>query len=68
MPLFLLLYIALPYLEHNGFFDNGWAKHLADALFPEVSYDHGREYWRAFGLVLAWPLFVWNAFSGDPMR
>ena len=66
-PLFLLPYIALPYLGHNGFFDNGWAKHVADALFPEVSYDHGREYWRAFGLVLAWPLFVWNAFSGDPM-
>jgi NosR/NirI family nitrous oxide reductase transcriptional regulator len=67
VPLFLLPYIALPYLGHNGFFDSGWAKHVADALFPEVSYDHGREYWRAFGLVLAWPLFVWNAFSGDPM-
>jgi len=67
VPLFLLPYFALPYLGHNGFFDSGWAKHVADALFPEVSYDHGREYWRAFGLVLAWPLFVWNAFSGDPM-
>ena len=67
MPLLLLPYIALPYLGHNGFFDSGWAKHVADALFPEVPYDHGREYWRTFGLVLAWPLFVWNAFSGDPM-
>ncbi len=67
VPLFLLPYIFLPYLGHNGFFDAGSAKGLADALFPEVNYDHGREYWRAFGLVLAWPLFVWNVFSGEPM-
>jgi NosR/NirI family nitrous oxide reductase transcriptional regulator len=67
VPLFLLPYILLPYLGHNGLFDSGWLKEVADALFPEVNYDHGREYWRAFGLVLAWPLFVWNAFSGEPM-
>jgi NosR/NirI family transcriptional regulator, nitrous oxide reductase regulator len=67
VPLFLLPYIALPYLGHNGLFDSGWLKGAADALFPVVNYDHGREYWRAFGLVLAWPLFVWNAFSGEPM-
>ena len=36
VPLFLLPYIALPYLGYNGFFDNRWAKHVADALFPEV--------------------------------
>jgi len=67
VPLFLLPYIVLPYLGHNGFFDSGWARALADALFPVVDYDHGREYWRAFGLVLAWPLFVWNVFSGEPL-
>ena len=67
VPLFLLPYIVLPYLGHNGFFDAGWARGVADALFPQVTYDHGREYWRAFGLVLAWPLFVWNVFSGEPM-
>ena len=67
VPLFLLPFIILPYLGHNGVFDSGWAKAFADALFPEVGYDHGREYWRAFGLVLAWPLFVWNVFSGEPM-
>ena len=67
VPLFLLPYIVLPYLGHNGFFDSGWAKTVADGLFPVVNYDHGREYWRAFGLVLAWPLFVWNVFSGEPL-
>jgi ferredoxin len=66
-PLFLLPYVVLPYLGHNGWFDSGVGKGLADALFPEVSYGHGREYWRAFGLVLAWPLFLWNVFTSQPL-
>ena len=28
---------------------------------------HGREYWRAFGFILAWPLFIWNVFTWKPM-
>lgn len=67
VPLFLLPYIILPYLGHNGFFDSGVMKTVADALFPLASYGHGREYWRAFGLVLAWPLFIWNVFTSQPM-
>ena len=63
LPLFLLPYILLPYLGHNGVFDSGVGKSIADALFPVVTYGHGREYWRAFGFILAWPLFVWNVFS-----
>jgi thioredoxin reductase/ferredoxin len=40
----------------------------ADALFPASEWDpQGREYWRAFGLVLAWPLFLWNVFTHQPM-
>ena len=42
-------------------------KTIADNLLPVASYGHGREYWRAFGLILAWPLFIWNVFSGQPM-
>ena len=67
VPLFLLPYIALPYLGYNGLFDSGWAKGFADALFPAVDYGHGREYWRAFGFVLAWPLFIWNVFTHQPL-
>ncbi len=67
IPLFLLPYILLPYLGHNGVFDAGFGKHLADGLFPEVGYGHGREYWRAFGFVLAWPLFLWNVFTSQPL-
>mgnify|MGYP001182686687 CR=1 FL=1 len=67
VPLFLLPYLVLPYLGYNGFFDAGWARGFADALFPQVDYGHGREYWRAFGFILAWPLFVWNVFTYQPL-
>ncbi|MGE0707254.1 MAG: NAD(P)-binding domain-containing protein [Planctomycetota bacterium] len=67
LPLFLLPYVLLPWLGNAGAFDAGWGKAIADELFPAVSYGHGREYWRAFGFVLAWPLFVWNVFTSQPM-
>ena len=67
VPLFLLPYLVFPYLGHNGMFDDGFGKTFADNLFPAVGYAHGREYWRAFGFVLAWPLFIWNFFTSKPM-
>ena len=67
IPLFLLPYLLLPYLGHHGAFDAGIGRTIADHLFPAADYGHGREYWRAFGLILAWPLFIWNVFSSEPM-
>jgi len=67
IPLFLLPYLVLPLFCHNGAFDHGFGKILADNLFPAANYGQGREYWRAFGLILAWPLFIWNVFSSKPM-
>jgi NosR/NirI family nitrous oxide reductase transcriptional regulator len=68
VPLFLLPYVVLPWMGHNGWFDAGAGKWIGDQLFPLTSWDpQGREYWRAFGIVLAWPLFVWNVFSAKPM-
>lgn len=67
VPLLLLPYIVLPWMGHNGFFDSGWMKYVADQLFPVVNYEHGREYWRAFGFILAWPLFIWNVFTSQPL-
>ena len=32
-----------------------------------MTYGHGREYWRAYGLILAWPLNVYNIFTHDPL-
>jgi polyferredoxin len=62
-PLFLLPEIILPLLHHNG---QLWSP-LADALFPVVDYGHGREFWRAYGLILAWPLNVYNVFTHSPI-
>lgn len=67
VPLFLLPYVVLPLLGRAGAFDDGAGRAIADALFPAVDHGHHREYWRAFGLVLAWPLFVWNVFTERPM-
>lgn len=69
IPLFLLPYVVLPWMGHNGWFDDGaFFKPVADALFPVTQWDpHGREYWRSLGLILAWPLFVWNVFTSEPM-
>jgi len=68
VPLFLLPYVLLPWAGHNGGFDDGVLRTVADHLFPLTEWSpHGREYWRAFGLILAWPLFIWNVFTDQPM-
>src|SRR5262245_12952138 len=68
VPLFLLPYVVLPWIGHNGWFDHGAGQWLGDRLFPVTAWDaQGREYWRAFGLILAWPLFIWNVFTAKPM-
>ncbi len=69
IPLFLLPFILLPLMGHNGWFDSGWMKTMADGLFP-ATWDgggQGREYWRSSGLILAWPLMVWNWFTDQPL-
>ncbi len=67
IPLFLLPYFILPILGSHGVFDSGVMKTVADSLFPQANYGHGREYWRAFGFILAWPLFIWNVFRYEPL-
>lgn len=68
IPLFILPYILLPWMGNNGWFDSGALGWLADELFPKVTWDpNGRAYYHAFGFILAWPLFVWNVFTAQPM-
>jgi thioredoxin reductase/ferredoxin len=61
VPLFLLPYIVLPWMGHAGVFASGFGKTVGDNLFPNG------DYWRAFGFILAWPLFVWNLFNWQPL-
>jgi NosR/NirI family nitrous oxide reductase transcriptional regulator len=63
VPLFLLPEIVLPWMHHHGLLPAG----IADALFPAATYGHGREFWRAYGLILAWPLNVYNIFTPEPL-
>ena len=64
VPLFLLPYLVLPWMGANGWFDAGFGRGFADQFFP-VEYG-ARTYWRSFGFILAWPLFIWNIFNDHP--
>lgn len=63
IPLFLLPELILPLMDQHHWISKG----VADALFPAVDYGHGREFWRAYGFVLAWPLNVYNIFTHEPL-
>ena len=63
VPLFLLPEIILPWLGHNDLIP----RVIADHLFPVCGYGHGREYWRSYGFILAWPLMVYNVFTDQPL-
>jgi ferredoxin len=55
--LFLLPVFVFPALGEHGLLSD-W---VMENVFP------GGSYWRSFGLVLAWPLFLYNLASGQPV-
>ncbi|MCZ6671843.1 MAG: NAD(P)-binding domain-containing protein [Verrucomicrobia bacterium] len=61
IPLFILPYLLLPWMGSNGVFESGFGKWVGDVFFPDASY------WRSFGFILAWPLFIWNVFTDQPV-
>jgi NosR/NirI family nitrous oxide reductase transcriptional regulator len=61
IPLFLLPWILLPWFGALGWWESGVGGIIADWFWPNG------EYWRAFGLILAWPLFVYNWFTAEPL-
>ena len=72
VPLFILPELVFPYLGHNGVFagDSGVLRGFADTFFPlydEANPTGGREYWRSYGFILAWPLLAWNWFTAEPL-
>ena len=56
IPLFILPMFVFPILGAHGLL-GGW---VMQNVFP------GGSYWRSFGLVLAWPLFIHNLATGQP--
>ena len=67
LPLFILPELILPWMGHNGWFDGGIGGWFTSEFFPAVDHGHGREYWRAYGFIIAWPLFVSNFFTDQPL-
>lgn len=66
IPLFILPELLLPWLGSNGVFSpsetGAWfGQWIGEHFFPNGSY------WRSYGLILAWPLFIYNWFTGDPL-
>ena len=70
LPLFLLPELLLPWAGRNGWFsDPSSLAAFANTFFPATDAGPGmeREYWRAYGFILAWPLFVANWFTAQPL-
>jgi ferredoxin len=69
LPLFVLPQLLLPLMGRNGFFHDGaLLQPFADMFFER--YDvlgEERAYWRAYGFILAWPLFIYNIFTEQPI-
>ncbi len=68
IPLFLLPYVVFPWMGANGVFTSGGIGEWFGMTF--LSNGPGTEpdqYWRAFGFILAWPLFVFNFFTDQPL-
>ncbi|MFQ3223789.1 MAG: NosR/NirI family nitrous oxide reductase transcriptional regulator [Lentimonas sp.] len=61
IPLFLLPWILLPWFGALGWWESGVGGLIGDWFWPNG------EYWRSFGLILAWPLFVYNWFTSEPL-
>jgi thioredoxin reductase/ferredoxin len=61
LPLFLLPELILPYLDAKGAMAGGVGGWIKQEFFP------GGSWWRAYGLILAWPLMAWNWFTAEPI-
>ncbi|MGH7162451.1 MAG: NAD(P)-binding domain-containing protein [Planctomycetota bacterium] len=57
LPLFLLPQILLPWMDARGWVP-AW---IETHFFP------GQSWWRAYGIILAWPLFFWNLATAQPI-
>ena len=61
VPLFILPEFVLPWVHAMGWFDSGAGAWIESTFFP------GETWWRAYGLILAWPLMAWNWFTAEPI-
>jgi NosR/NirI family transcriptional regulator, nitrous oxide reductase regulator len=68
IPLFILPYILFPWLGANGAFTSGgFGEWFGRTFLSNGAGTPPDQYWRAFGFILAWPLFIWNLFTDQPI-
>ena len=67
VPLFLLPVLIFPWMELRGLFDPGGSWRGFAEWFLINPGSGALEHWRAYGFILAWPLFFWNFFTDAPM-
>lgn len=68
--LIVIPHLALPWAGRNGYFEPRQSlRWIADQLFERSDgfIGHERAYWRAYGLILPFPLNVFNVFTDRPM-
>jgi thioredoxin reductase/ferredoxin len=68
IPLFILPYLLFPYLfYHGGFTNGGFGEWFGMTFLSDGQGGAPDQFWRAFGFILAWPLFVYNIFTAAPI-
>jgi thioredoxin reductase/Fe-S-cluster-containing hydrogenase component 2 len=68
IPLFILPYLLFPYLYHHGAFTNGgFGQWFGMTFLSDGQGGDPNQFWRAFGFILAWPLFIYNIFTEAPI-
>lgn len=68
IPLFILPYFVFPWLGANGgFTSGGFGQWFGETFLSNGPGTAPDQYWRSFGFILAWPLFVFNLFTEAPM-
>jgi len=68
IPLFILPYLVFPWMYHNGWFTGGgFGEWFGMTFLSDGQGGEPNQFWRAFGFILAWPLFIYNIFTEAPI-
>ena len=68
VPLFILPQLVLPWIGANGgFASGGFGQWFGETFLSNGEGTPANQYWRAYGFILAWPLFIYNWFSDAPL-
>jgi thioredoxin reductase/ferredoxin len=68
IPLFILPYMVFPWMYANGWFTSGgFGQWFGMTFLSDGQGGPPDQFWRSFGFILAWPLFIYNIFTEAPI-